>query len=28
METKSLRPIIRVLEDKCVNCHRCIMVCP
>ncbi|MDR3173391.1 MAG: methyl-accepting chemotaxis protein [Treponema sp.] len=24
----SLRPIIKVLEDKCVNCHRCIAVCP
>ncbi|MDR2375645.1 MAG: 4Fe-4S binding protein, partial [Treponema sp.] len=28
MGTKSLRPVIHVLEDKCVNCHRCIMVCP
>jgi iron only hydrogenase large subunit-like protein/ArsR family metal-binding transcriptional regulator len=28
METKDLRPIIEVLKDKCVNCHRCIMVCP
>jgi iron only hydrogenase large subunit-like protein len=24
----TLRPIIKVLEDKCVNCHRCIAVCP
>jgi iron only hydrogenase large subunit-like protein len=22
------RPVIEVLKDKCVNCHRCIMVCP
>jgi iron only hydrogenase large subunit-like protein len=22
------RPIIRVIDDKCVNCHRCIAVCP
>jgi ferredoxin len=28
METKTLRPVIQVLEDKCINCHRCIMVCP
>jgi iron only hydrogenase large subunit-like protein len=28
METGTLRPVIKVLEDKCVNCHRCIMVCP
>ncbi|MDR1251014.1 MAG: methyl-accepting chemotaxis protein [Treponema sp.] len=28
METSTLRPVIKVLEDKCVNCHRCIMVCP
>ncbi|MDR1353024.1 MAG: methyl-accepting chemotaxis protein [Treponema sp.] len=28
MKTETLRPIIKVLEDKCVNCHRCIMVCP
>ncbi|MDR1286881.1 MAG: methyl-accepting chemotaxis protein [Treponema sp.] len=27
-ETGSLRPVIKVIEDKCVNCHRCIMVCP
>ncbi|MDR3146255.1 MAG: 4Fe-4S binding protein, partial [Treponema sp.] len=24
----TLRPLIKVLEDKCVNCHRCIAVCP
>jgi iron only hydrogenase large subunit-like protein len=28
MEKTSLRPIIEVVKDKCVNCHRCIMVCP
>jgi iron only hydrogenase large subunit-like protein len=28
MKTSTLRPVIKVLEDKCVNCHRCIMVCP
>lgn len=28
MENKTLRPIIKVVEEKCVNCHRCIMVCP
>jgi Na+-translocating ferredoxin:NAD+ oxidoreductase RNF subunit RnfB len=28
MEVKNLRPVIHVVEDKCVNCHRCIMVCP
>ncbi|MDR1179934.1 MAG: methyl-accepting chemotaxis protein [Spirochaetales bacterium] len=28
MEKLSLRPVIEVLKDKCVNCHRCIMVCP
>lgn len=28
MEKKSLRPVIKVIKDKCVNCHRCIMVCP
>jgi iron only hydrogenase large subunit-like protein len=28
MEGNTLRPIIKVVEDKCVNCHRCIMVCP
>ena len=22
------RPVIKVLEEKCVNCHRCISVCP
>ncbi|MDR2435378.1 MAG: 4Fe-4S binding protein, partial [Treponema sp.] len=27
-QIKSLRPVIHVVEDKCVNCHRCIMVCP
>jgi iron only hydrogenase large subunit-like protein len=28
MEKKTLRPIIKVVKEKCVNCHRCIMVCP
>jgi iron only hydrogenase large subunit-like protein len=28
MEKKTLRQVIKVVEDKCVNCHRCIMVCP
>jgi iron only hydrogenase large subunit-like protein len=28
MEQAALRPIIKVLKEKCVNCHRCIMVCP
>ncbi|MDR2518891.1 MAG: 4Fe-4S binding protein [Spirochaetaceae bacterium] len=28
MNYKGLRPIIQIIEDKCVNCHRCIMVCP
>ncbi|MDR1410873.1 MAG: methyl-accepting chemotaxis protein [Spirochaetaceae bacterium] len=28
MKTEALRPIIKVLEENCVNCHRCIMVCP
>jgi iron only hydrogenase large subunit-like protein len=28
MATTTLRPIIKVLKEKCVNCHRCIMVCP
>ncbi|MCF7947441.1 MAG: 4Fe-4S binding protein [Spirochaetia bacterium] len=22
------QPLIEVVEDKCVNCHRCISVCP
>ncbi|MDR3249340.1 MAG: 4Fe-4S binding protein, partial [Treponema sp.] len=24
----TLRPIIKVVEENCVNCHRCISVCP
>lgn len=24
----TLRPVVEVLKDKCVNCHRCIAVCP
>ena len=27
-ETRSLVPVIHVDEDKCVNCHMCIAVCP
>jgi iron only hydrogenase large subunit-like protein len=27
-EAVEWRPVIEVLKDKCVNCHRCIMVCP
>lgn len=23
-----LRPVVRVIEENCVNCHRCIAVCP
>ena len=25
---RALPEVIRVLEDKCVNCHRCIKACP
>lgn len=28
MSIKEYPPVIRVLEDLCVNCHRCISVCP
>jgi iron only hydrogenase large subunit-like protein len=28
MANKALKPVIQVIEEKCVNCHRCIMVCP
>ncbi|MDR1933460.1 MAG: 4Fe-4S binding protein, partial [Spirochaetales bacterium] len=28
MGNKSLQPVIEVIREKCVNCHRCIMVCP
>ncbi|MDR0708123.1 MAG: methyl-accepting chemotaxis protein [Treponema sp.] len=28
MEKKTPRQIIKVVKEKCVNCHRCIMVCP
>ncbi|MDR1073122.1 MAG: 4Fe-4S binding protein, partial [Treponema sp.] len=24
----TLRPVVKVIEKKCVNCHRCIMACP
>lgn len=24
----SLTPVIRIIEENCVNCHRCIAVCP
>ena len=26
--SKKLRPVIKVIEENCVNCHRCIAVCP
>ena len=26
--TKELRPVIRVDDEKCVNCHTCISACP
>ena len=25
---KPMRPVIKVIEENCVNCHRCIAVCP
>jgi iron only hydrogenase large subunit-like protein len=25
---QSLRPIIKIVEENCVNCHHCIAVCP
>ncbi len=28
MRTHSLPPVITVSEEKCVNCHACIAVCP
>lgn len=28
MKKISLRPVISVIEENCVNCHRCIAVCP
>lgn len=28
MEKVALRPVIAVNEENCVNCHRCIAVCP
>ncbi|MHC6202973.1 [Fe-Fe] hydrogenase large subunit C-terminal domain-containing protein [Breznakiellaceae bacterium SP9] len=28
MNKPTLAPIIKVIAEKCVNCHRCIMVCP
>ena len=28
MLEKELKPVIFVDKDKCVNCHRCIAVCP
>ena len=28
MNQNGLRPVIQVIEEKCVNCHRCIMACP
>ena len=26
--SQALRPVVTVIESKCVNCHRCIAVCP
>ncbi len=26
--TKSLFPVVEVIEEKCVNCHACIAACP
>ncbi|MFP4705291.1 MAG: methyl-accepting chemotaxis protein [Spirochaetaceae bacterium] len=28
MQSTAQQPLVEVLEDKCVNCHRCIAVCP
>ncbi len=28
MTVKELSPVIRVIDEKCVNCHTCIAVCP
>jgi iron only hydrogenase large subunit-like protein len=28
MSDKGLRPVIKTISEKCVNCHRCISVCP
>ena len=28
MNDKGLRPVIKIISEKCVNCHRCIQVCP
>jgi iron only hydrogenase large subunit-like protein len=28
MVDKVFKPVIQVLADKCVNCHRCIAACP
>ena len=28
MQSTAQQPLVEVLEDKCVNCHRCIGVCP
>ncbi|MDR1174416.1 MAG: methyl-accepting chemotaxis protein [Treponema sp.] len=28
MKTNALAPVIRVDEEKCVNCHACIAACP
>jgi iron only hydrogenase large subunit-like protein len=25
---KTQKPVVQVIEEKCVNCHRCIAVCP
>lgn len=28
MQTTEQQPLVEVVKDKCVNCHRCISVCP
>ncbi|MDR2797587.1 MAG: methyl-accepting chemotaxis protein [Treponema sp.] len=28
MRETALRPVIRLIKENCVNCHKCIMVCP
>ncbi|MDR1956158.1 MAG: methyl-accepting chemotaxis protein [Treponema sp.] len=28
MRETALKPVIRMIKENCVNCHKCIMVCP
>ncbi|MDR3171420.1 MAG: methyl-accepting chemotaxis protein [Treponema sp.] len=28
MSNNGLRPVIRIIKENCVSCHRCIMACP